>query len=366
MPFKIVRNDITKVKADAIVNTANPKPIFASGTDSAIYHAAGEKELLTERKKIGDIAPGNVAVTPAFHLDARYIIHTVGPVWVDGKHGEEQTLFSCYDKSLQKALELGCKSIAFPLISTGVYGFPKDLALQIAISSISGFLMKNDMLISLVVFDRKAFELSGNLFQGVDTFIDENYVREKKAKEYSRRYGRSEQGDANRRFCDISEVELYGYQEEEIQTYKYQVEQQSEPLADMNTPMPMPSMIGGNLDDLMNHVGETFQQRLLRLIDERGLTDTSVYKKANIDRKLFSKIRCNEDYKPKKKTAVALAIALELDIDDMKDLLARAEIALSPSNKFDLIIEYFISHKEYNVYKINLALFQHNQPILGE
>ncbi|MGI6500573.1 MAG: macro domain-containing protein [Anaerostipes sp.] len=365
MPFKIVRNDITKVKADAIVNTANPKPIFANGTDSAIYHAAGEKKLLAERKKIGDIEPGNVAVTPAFHLDAKYIIHTVGPVWVDGKRGEEQTLFSCYDKSLQKALELGCKSIAFPLISTGVYGFPKDLALQVAISVISSFLMKNDMLISLVVFDRKAFELSGNLFQGVDTFIDENYVREKKATEYSRRYGRNERGASNRRFRDVSEDEICRYQEEEeIQAYKYQLEQQSEPLADMNTPMP--SMIGGNLDDLMNHVGETFQQRLLRLIDERGLTDTSVYKKANIDRKLFSKIRCNEDYKPKKKTAVALAIALELDIDDMKDLLARAEIALSPSNKFDLIIEYFISHKEYNVYKINLALFQHKQPILGE
>lgn len=365
MPFKIVRNDITKVKADAIVNTANPKPIFASGTDSAIYHAAGEKELLTERKKIGDIAPGNVAVTPAFHLDARYIIHTVGPVWVDGKHGEEQTLFSCYDKSLQKAMELGCKSIAFPLISTGVYGFPKDLALQIAISVISSFLMKNDMLISLVVFDRKAFELSGNLFQGVDTFIDENYVKEKKAKEYSRRYGRSERGDTNRRFRDVSEDEICRYQEdEEIQAHKYQLEQQSDSFEDMN--FPMPSMVGGNLDDLMNQVGETFQQRLLRLIDERGLTDTSVYKKANIDRKLFSKIRCNEDYKPKKKTAVALAIALELDIHDMKDLLARAEIALSPSNKFDLIIEYFISHKEYNVYKINRALFQHNQPILGE
>ncbi|MEG0963549.1 MAG: macro domain-containing protein [Lachnospiraceae bacterium] len=365
MPFKIVRNDITKVKADAIVNTANPKPIFASGTDSAIYRAAGEIELLAERKKIGDIAPGNVAVTPAFHLDAQYIIHTVGPVWVDGKHDEDQTLFSCYDKSLQKALELGCKSIAFPLISTGVYGFPKDIALQVAISVISSFLMKNDMLISLVVFDRKAFELSGNLFQGVDAFIDENYVREKKATEYSRRYERNERGASNRRFRDVSEEEIYRHlEEEEIQEYRYQVEQQSEPLEDMK--VPMPSMIGGNLDDLMNQVGETFQQRLLRFIDERGLTDTSVYKKANIDRKLFSKIRCNEDYKPKKKTAVALAIALELDIEDMKDLLARAEIALSPSNKFDLIIEYFISHKEYNVYKINLALFQHNQPTLEE
>lgn len=366
MPFKIVRNDITKVKADVIVNTANPKPIYASGTDSAIYHAAGVSELLAERKKIGDIQPGDVAVTQAFQLQAKYIIHTVGPVWIDGKHGEENILASCYDYSLRKAVELECASIAFPLISTGIYGFPKDHALQIAISVISRFLMQNDIQVYLVVFDCKAFELSGKLFQGVDEFIDENYVKEKKITEYSRRYEDREERNYNRRLRDMSEEEAYrGIEEEELLERRNQRDYDSESSIE-EISMPVPPMAGGSLDDVMSHVGETFQQRLLRLIDERGFTDTSVYKRANIDRKLFSKIRCNEKYKPRKKTAVALAIALELDIDDTKDLLARAEIALSPSNKFDLIIEYFISQKVFDVYTINMALFKHNQPILGE
>ena len=180
MPFKIVRNDITKVKVDVIVNTANPKPIYASGTDSAIYHAAGASELLAERRKIGDMQPGDVAVTQAFQLQAKYIIHTVGPVWVDGKHGEESILASCYDRSLRKAVELECESIAFPLISTGVYGFPKDHALQIAISVISRFLMQNDIQVYLVVFDRKAFELSGKLFQGVVSLLMKIMLKKKR------------------------------------------------------------------------------------------------------------------------------------------------------------------------------------------
>lgn len=365
MPFQILRNDITKMKVDAIVNTANPKPVCGSGTDGAIYEAAGKEKLLLDRKKIGCIEPGNIAVTKAYHLNAEYIIHTVGPVWVDGQHREESILQSCYEKSLYEALKLGCESIAFPLISTGVYGFPKDRALQVAISVISKFLMQNDMKIFLVVFDRKAFELSGKLFQGVDEFIDENYVRDKKQSEYSRKYS-EERNALNRRFRDMPEEEAYKYLLEDEQ---FICEQSNSEEIDVleNIDLSAPSMdIRSSLDDVVEHVGETFQQRLLRLIDERGLTDTSVYKKANIDRKLFSKIRCNEEYRPRKKTAVALAIALELDIEDMKDLLARAEIALSPSNKFDLIIEYFISQKEYDVYKINMALFKHNQPILGE
>lgn len=366
MPFQIVRNDITKMKVDVIVNTANPKPVRGSGTDGAIYDAAGKEQLLLERKKIGDIEPGSIAVTPAFQLNAKYIIHTVGPVWVDGQHKEELILQSCYEQSLEEAMKLGCDSIAFPLISTGVYGFPKDRALQTAITMISKFLLRYDMQIFLVVFDRKAFELSGKIFQGVDEFIDENYVKEKKQSEYSRRYGAEERNAMNRRFRDMPEEEAYRYLEEEERFACNDLSStEAEQLDDSSIPAPYMA-VGGSLDDVIDHVGETFQQRLLRLIDERGLTDTSVYKKANIDRKLFSKIRCNETYKPKKKTAVALAIALELDVEDMKDLLARAEIALSPSNKFDLIIEYFISQKEYDVYKINMALFKHNQPILGE
>lgn len=184
MPFKIIRNDITKVKADAIVNTANPKLVYASGTDAAIYKAAGADQLLAERKKIGEIERGQVAVTPALALSAKYIIHTVGPSWIDGNHGEFDTLSACYDNSLEKAAELKCKSIAFPLIATGVYGFPKDRALQIAITVISRFLLLNEMDVILVVFDRHAFELSGKLFRDADAFIDENYVSTQRKKEY--------------------------------------------------------------------------------------------------------------------------------------------------------------------------------------
>ena len=180
MPFKIIRNDITRVKADVIVNTANPKPIYASGTDMAIYQAAGSDELLAERKKIGCIERGDIAVTGAYALHAKYIIHTVGPIWVDGNHNEFQILESCYAKSLQKALELGCESIAFPLISTGVYGFPKDKALQIAVSVFSRFLFENDMQIILVVFDKKSFQLSGQLVGEIDSYIDANYIRQKR------------------------------------------------------------------------------------------------------------------------------------------------------------------------------------------
>jgi len=358
MPFKIVRNDITKIKADAIVNTANPKPRFASGTDAAIYTAAGKKELLQARMAIGDIAVGEVAVTPAFKLEAQYIIHTVGPAWQDGRYGEFEKLYSCYEKSLNKAKELNCKSIAFPLISTGVYGFPKDEALQIAIRAISKFLMDNDMNVILVVFDKKSFELSGKLFTGVDEYIDEHYVKKQTDSEYNLIY----------EYHDNCELEFVRLRRRETCTKQYEDECISDILEkDLTEECMMPSVpMSANLDDIVDSLGETFQERLLRLVDERGASDVEIYKKANIDRKLFSKIRCNVDYKPKKKTAVALAIALELDLEETIDLLGRAEIALSPSSKFDLIIRYFISNQIYDVYTINMALFKHNQPILGE
>lgn len=358
MPFKIVRNDITKIKADAIVNTANPKPRFASGTDAAIYEAAGKMELLQARMAIGDIAVGEVAVTPAFKLSAQYIIHTVGPAWQEGRYGEFDKLYSCYEKSLKKARELECNSIAFPLISTGVYGFPKDEALQIAIRAISKFLLDNDMNVTLVVFDRKSFELSGKLFSGVDEYIDEHYVEKQTDSEYNLIYERHED----------SEMEFLRMRRREICIEEYEDACESTLFEDdlEENCVKLCAPMSANLDDIVDSLGETFQEKLLCLVDERGLSDVEVYKKANIDRKLFSKIRCNVDYKPKKKTAVALAIALELDLPETVDLLGRAEIALSPSSKFDLIIRYFISNGIYDVYAINMALFKHNQPILGE
>ena len=352
MPFQIIRNDITKVKADAIVNTANPCPVYASGTDAAIYEAAGADRLLVERKKIGDIRPGDAAVTPAFDLDAQYIIHTVGPSWIDGYHEERETLHSCYARSLQMAADLNCESIAFPLIATGVYGFPKDEALQIALAEINRFLLSHDMLVILVVFDRKAFELSGKLVGDIKEYIDENEVSEIRLAEFGifSRYERGRRGD--RRAAKEEETALCGCNEKSALSQE--------------TMSVLPDVSGKSLDEVLGNTGVTFQQRLFQLIDERGLDDVTVYKKANIDRKVFSKIRCKEDYKPKKKTAVAFAIALELDMPTMLDLLSRAEIAFSPSNKFDLIITYFITNKVYDIFEINAALFKYGQSILGE
>ncbi len=339
MPLQIIRNDITKVKADAIVNTANPYPRYDAGTDQAIYMAAGVDELLQARQQIGEIERGGAAVTPAFQLKARYIIHTVGPSWIDGEHQERESLRSCYRNSLYKALELKCKSIAFPLISTGIYGFPKKEALQLAVSEIKAFLEQEEMNVTLVVFGREEYELSGSLFSKIDAYIDERYVQEQSEVEYGFNLSCQE---ISRQDKAIELNELCSF--------------------DLSNPICYQE----SLSDRIKHLGETFQERLFRMIEERGLTDAQVYKKANIDRKLFSKIRCSAEYTPKKKTVLALALALELCMDDTKDLLASAGYAFSPSSRFDLIIQYFIENQVYDIYAINIALFEHDEPILGE
>ena len=353
MPFQIIRNDITKVKADVIVNTANPHPIIGSGTDSAIYRAAGEDKLLAERRKIGDMAPGQAVATPAFNLSAKHIIHTVGPAWVDGHHGERDTLRSCYDHSLSLAADLKAESIAFPLIATGVYGFPKDEALNIALAEIGKFLLTHDMKVILVVFDQQAFELSGQLVGKIDEYMDEHGIGLVRESEYGG-----------------SDIQRRRRLTEEGQMLQSIMLSDAEP--DYMAAAPLPSIApyadveGKSLDEVLDDAGETFQQKLFKLIDASGMDDVTVYKKANIDRKVFSRIRCKEDYKPKKKTAVAFAIALELDMPTMLDLLSRAEIAFSPSNKFDLIITYFVTNGVYDIFEINAALFKYGQPILGE
>ncbi|MDO4465309.1 MAG: macro domain-containing protein [Bacillota bacterium] len=352
MPFKIIRNDITKVRADVIVNTANPKPIYASGTDLAVYQAAGADDLLAERKKIGYIERGDIAVTDAYALNAKYIIHTVGPVWVDGKHREFETLESCYEKSLQKALELGCDSIAFPLISTGVYGFPKDKALQIAVSVFSRFLLENDMQIILVVFDKKSFQLSGQLVGEIDSFIDANYIRQKRKSEYRGRPFRSNIIEADSPY----DSELY----EECRCYS--TKEETEPDLLMSVPMPEKAM---SLEEELENIGMSFHDKLFELIDKSGLDNKDVWKRANLDRKHFSKIQCDENYHPKKKTVMALCIALRLDLEEAKDLLARADWAFSPSSKVDLIVQKAIIDKQYDIYQLNLVLFQYTNEILG-
>lgn len=362
MPFQIIRNDITKVKAGAIVNTANPNVAIGRGTDSATYHAAGEKALLAERKKIGIMMPGEAAHTSAFNLDAKYIIHTIGPSWIDGNHDEREILHSCYEKSLNLAAELECKSIAFPLIATGVYGFPKDEALQIALAEINKFLLSHDMKVILVVFDRKAFELSGKLVGDIEEHIDENSADEIRNAEYGGRYSNARRERLERLESLHSAIMSGAYDEDEPEENESEIH-----IIYSKAAAPsFPDVSGMTLDEFLDGSEDTFQQRLFKLIDESGMDDVTVYKKANIDRKVFSRIRCKEDYKPKKKTAVAFAIALQLDMPTMLDLLSRAEIAFSPSNKFDLIITYFITNKVYDIYEINAALFKYGQPILGE
>ena len=359
MPFKIVRNDITKVKADAIVNTANPNPICASGTDLAIYEAAGKEQLLAERTGIGKIARGDVAVTGAYNLKAKYIIHTVGPVWEDGAHHEFDILESCYRKSLEKAAELKCESIAFPLISTGVYGFPKDKALQIAVSVFSSFLLENDMQIILAVFDKKSFQLSGQIVGEIDSYIDANYVRERREKEYPLRNRRSA---GIREFSEeeISYEELLqrneaedSYPFDEDLSINENLAESGKLLADMS------------LEDELANMGVSFHEKLFELIDASHLDNKDIWKRANLDRKHFSKIQCDVNYHPKKKTVMALCIALKLDLEQSKDLLARADWAFSPSSKVDLIVQKAIIDKQYDIMQLNVTLFKYTNEILG-
>ncbi len=394
MAFQIVRNDITKITADAIVNTANPEPTFMAGTDSAIYLAAGADELLAERAKIGPIAEGEVAVTPAFNLDAKYIFHTVGPVWNGGGEGEKETVRKCYLNCLKKACELGIESIAFPLISTGVYGFPKAEALLIATSVFSEFLADHELDITLVVFDNESFTLSGKIFAGVNEYIDENYAAEKISEEYAftggaaygAGFGAAASGAGFERaaeeVCEDKEAALIEEREKEREERRNRRKNLLHSVRDytgleargksaMAVPaasmaqMEAASKPQRSLDDVVKNVSETWSQSLLRLITEKGYTDTEVYKRANADRKLFSKIRSNKDYQPKKATALAFALALKLNIDETKDLLGRAGYALSKSNITDLIVEYFIENQVYDIMTINLALYEHNEPLLG-
>lgn len=329
MPFEIVRNDIVNMKVDAIVNTANPKPIIGDGTDRAIHCKAGER-LLMARKEIGDIAIGTSKITPAFDLDANYVIHTAGPIWKDGKSGEEALLASCFKNSLRLAKEKDCESIAFPLISSGSYGFPKPIALQIAVREISAFLLENEMQVYLVVFGKQSFELSEKLFKSVSSYIDENYVSDKMSLEYGK-----------------SKVRRFDYEKMLLSESSYEI----------TSKMP-------NLDGMLNNLDKGFSETLLDLIDRTGKKDSEIYKKANVDRKLFSKIRNNVNYKPSKATALAFAIALELDLDETSDLLSRAGYALSQSSKFDVIVKYFIENKKYDIFEINSALFRFDQPLL--
>lgn len=338
MPIQIVRNDITKMDCDAIVNAVNSKLCGGGGVDGAIHKAAGPG-LHEECISLGGCKVGRAKITKGYNLPCKYIIHTVGPHWFNGKFGEREQLVSCYKESLRLAKEYNCESIAFPLISTGAFGYPKDQALQIAISEISSFLLDNDMWVYIVVYDKDGFQISKKLISDITEYIDECYVE-------TYCYGRSTILNT-RPLDDCFEKSVALPQCAPKATY---------------SAIAHPTQI---LDDLICTIDESFSQMLLRKIDEKGMTDSECYKKANIDRKLFSKIRSDVNYKPSKVTAIAFAIALELSLDETKDMLMKAGFALSHSNKFDIIIEYFIKTGNYNVFEINEALFAFDQALLG-
>lgn len=339
MPLKIIRNDISKMTVDAVVNAANTALKMGGGVCGAIFSAAGAEKLQEECDRIGKCDVGEAVSTSACSLPARYIIHTVGPIWNGGSSGEAQLLSNCYTNSLDLALKHDCKSIAFPLISSGIYGYPKDQALQIAISAIGEFLLSHEMVVYLVVYDNKSYVLSEKIFSAIEQYIDDNYIKAHRS--YRRR-----------------NIEPY-----EIQQFKQMQEVHLNYDVCESVPVPQAKR---SLDDVIGQLEESFSQMLLRLIDEKGMTDVETYKRANIDRKLFSKIRSNKNYNPRKVTAIAFAIALKLNLDETSDLLSKAGYTLSHSSKFDLIIEFFIERGNYNIFEINEALFAFKQVLLGE
>lgn len=332
MPLEIIRNDITTMAVDAIVNAAKESLLGGGGVDGCIHRAAGP-ELLEECKTLGGCKPGEAKITNAYRLPCRYVIHTVGPVWNGGDRNEDTLLAQCYWSSLQLAKEYGCETVAFPLIATGVFGYPKDLALSIAVQIIAGFLRgnDNDMTVYLVVFDRDSYQIGSHLFENIAAYIDDRYVA---------------------RHSQLRRESMAGV------CY-------SPGFGEGPCSRALSHKATGDLSDMLDKLDAGFSETLLRLIDRSGKKDAEIYKKANIDRKLFSKIRSNPGYRPSKTTAVAFAIALELNLAETQDFIARAGFALSHSSVFDIIIEYFIERRNYDVFAINEVLFAFDQSLLG-
>jgi O-acetyl-ADP-ribose deacetylase (regulator of RNase III) len=338
MPIRIIRNDITKLECDAVVNAANNTLLGGGGVDGAIHRAAGPK-LLEECRKLGGCETGQAKITKGYAMPCKYIIHTVGPVWHGGNCGERELLESCYRESLKLAGRHRCRSVAFPLISSGAYGYPKDQALKVAIDAVGDFLLQNEMLVCIVIYDRKSYDIGEKLFADIKEYIDDRYV------------------------------DAHPYLRNEMSTLLHHT---CEPCADAgySASVPLSAAPSGmakkpSLRDAVEQIDESFSEMLLRKIDEKRMTDAQCYKKANIDRKLFSKIRSNKHYKPSKQTAIAFAIALELPIEETKDMLMKAGYALSRSSKADIIVEYFIKNGNYNIFEINEALFAFDQALLG-
>lgn len=399
MPFRMERNDITRVKADAIVNAANEQLRHGGGVCGAIFKAAGARRLQAACNKIGYCPTGQSVATPAFDLPARHIIHAVGPIWRGGDQGEEALLASCYRTSLELARQLKCQSIAFPLISAGIYGYPRRQALEVARREILAFLENNEMDVTLVLFDASTTQagnmLAADLRMRLERYIDDVYVEqsgyarrrpwEGNAPSFAPAYGETTM-DAAAPMADADDTGAISLgsaspapsappsappaalhsaarssEVGRVENAAPAHEPHPSPVAQSRRRMGLPR----SLKNLLAHMDAGFSETLLALIDERGLKDAQVYKRANISRQHFSKMRSNRSYKPTKTTVLALAVALELSLDETSMLLERAGFALSHADQRDIIVEFFIREGTYDIFRINETLFAYDQPLLG-
>lgn len=393
MPFKIVRNDITKMKTDAIVNTANEYPEVGPGCDRAVYEAAGYNKLLSYRKEhVGYVKQGEAFLTPGFNLPAKYIIHAVSPLFVDGSSGEEELLRSCYRKSLALAKENGIRSIAFPLISTGSFGYPKEEGMRIAVDEIHAFLLSSKLLVYLVVFDEKATRMGRNLYPDLEAYIDHKYVEEKREKEYGRNwypgaaagsmprenaparkparrdflnsvFGRKKDAGTEESVGRRDDARIEGSVNELSEAPAYAHAPAAAPMSEDSEDYAIEEM-ERKLAERMKHMADTFPQYLLYLISQKGMGNSEVYKRAIVDKKVFSKIKNNPNYHPQKLTALCLCIGAKLNLDESKDLLARAGYALSPCDKTDIIFSYFIENGIYDMIELDIQLEEHGLPCI--
>ncbi len=329
MPLQLIRQDITQMHVDAIVNPSNEDLWPGGSTDLAIHQAAG-RELLIACQTLGGCRVGQAKITDGYDLPCRYVIHTVGPVWENGESGEEENLISCYRNALELAKEYQCESIAFPLISSGTYGYPKDQVLAIATRTISEFLFEHEMMVYLLVYDKESYELSKKVFSEIDSYLEQAEVK------------------VTPELCASMPSVRMAYDE---------------------VPVEVDDGVCYSLEDSVSleealRLDETFSVRLLKLIDAKGMTEVECYKKANVSKQTWYKIMNEKDYRPNRKTVISFAVALELTLSETQDLMETVGFVLSNSSKFDLIIRYCIERGIYDVLEIDAILFQYDQELL--
>lgn len=377
MSFKIVRNDITKMNTEAIVNTANDHATVGTGCDHAVYMAAGYDELLKYREEnIGFVPEGDAFITPGFKLQAKYIIHAVSPLYMGGDQGEETKLRSCYRKSLELAKQNNVKSIAFPLISTGGFGYPKEEGMRIAVDEINAFLLENDMEIYLVVFDTKATMLGEKIYSDLEAYIDHNYVTDKHEEEYGKCLTNAEL--ARRRLMRQAEADMsmptIGAAPTSVRpSFTQSLFKKSKAVEEFvpqdiheecDAAFDFEELHESKLEERMRHMTDTYSEYLMYLIKEKNMENAEVWKRAIVDKKIFSKIKNNPNYHPNKLTALCLCVGAKLNLDESKDLLARAGYALSPCDKTDIIFSYFIENEIYDMIELDIQLEEHGLPCI--